>query len=145
MTTSDKIDSRTGDLVDRHVGMRIRQRRRDLGLSQQELADAIGLTFQQVQKYESGANRVSASKLWRIGQVLKTPPGHWFEGLPTEDAHEALYDDAAHLLLTDDGQALARAYAKIPRRSARLALIDMARELSGGGGADRTPAGTGRR
>src|ERR1700753_441801 len=72
--------------VDRHVGLRIRMRRKELGVSQEKLAEALGLTFQQVQKYERAANRVSASKLWEIAQALSTHIGYFYEGLgdPTE-------------------------------------------------------------
>jgi transcriptional regulator with XRE-family HTH domain len=69
-------------LVDRHVGARIRQRRSSLRLSQEKLASAIGLTFQQVQKYERGATRVSASKLYALSQVLGVPISFFFAGLP---------------------------------------------------------------
>jgi transcriptional regulator with XRE-family HTH domain len=67
--------------VDRHVGTLIRAKRRALGISQSELADALGLTFQQVQKYERGTNRVSSSKLYEIAQKLDTPLSTFFEGL----------------------------------------------------------------
>ncbi len=74
--------ARAPALVDTHVGSRIRLRRRVLGLSQQQLAEAIGLTFQQVQKYELGKNRVSASKLYDIAGMLAAPVAYFFEGLP---------------------------------------------------------------
>lgn len=70
--------------VDRHVGARVAARRRDLGLSQSDLARAIGLTFQQVQKYERGANRISASKLWAIAGALNVDIQYFFEGLERE-------------------------------------------------------------
>ncbi|MBI1687050.1 helix-turn-helix domain-containing protein [Caulobacter hibisci] len=71
--------------VDLHVGARLRQRRKVLGLGQARLAQAIGLTFQQVQKYERGTNRVSASMLYALSCVLKVAPGWFFEGLPATD------------------------------------------------------------
>ena len=67
--------------VDRHVGLRIRIRRKEVGVSQERLAEALGITFQQVQKYERGANRVSASKLWEIARALNTGVGYFYEGL----------------------------------------------------------------
>ena len=67
--------------VDRHVGLRIRMRRKELGITQEGLGGALGLTFQQVQKYERGANRVSASKLYEIAKSLRTGIGYFFEGL----------------------------------------------------------------
>jgi transcriptional regulator with XRE-family HTH domain len=72
-------------LVDRHVGVRIRARRRQLGISQQLLADTIGCTFQQVQKYENAKNRVSSSRLFEIARVLKVNPSYFFDGLPMSD------------------------------------------------------------
>src|SRR5436305_15092385 len=68
--------------VDRHVGLRIRMRRKELGVSQEKLAESLGLTFQQVQKYERAANRVSASKLWEIARALNTSVAYFYEGLP---------------------------------------------------------------
>ncbi len=67
--------------VDSHVGQRLRQRRWLMGMTQQELGSAVGIRFQQIQKYESGANRVSASRLWDISQVLEVPVAFFFEGL----------------------------------------------------------------
>ena len=67
--------------IDLHVGQRLRQRRCLLGLTQQRLAAAVGIKFQQIQKYESGANRVSASRLWALAQALQTPVSYFFEDL----------------------------------------------------------------
>ncbi len=73
--TSAAIAEGLGHPVDRHVGARIRLRRKELGRTQEKLAEAVGVTFQQVQKYERGSNRVSASKLWEIARELRTPIG----------------------------------------------------------------------
>src|SRR5271163_5343803 len=80
-------ETRFPNPVDLHVGARIRLRRRMQGVSQEKLADALGLTFQQVQKYERGANRVSASKLYEIATALQAPVSYFFDGLadPSED------------------------------------------------------------
>ncbi len=67
--------------VDRHVGERVRERRTALNMSQQKLADALNVSFQQVQKYEKGTNRISASRLWAISRVLRTPIGDFFQGV----------------------------------------------------------------
>ncbi len=67
--------------TDVHIGRRVRERRVAMGLSQSELAEGLGISFQQVQKYESGANRISGSRLWDIAQLLQVPVGHFFEGL----------------------------------------------------------------
>ena len=72
------------DPVDIHVGARLKLRRKIAGVSQEELATAIGVTFQQIQKYESGANRVSCSRLWRIAKTLTVSPGFFFQGLPLD-------------------------------------------------------------
>jgi transcriptional regulator with XRE-family HTH domain len=69
------------DEIDFHLGKRMRRRRRLLGLTQQQLANACGVRFQQIQKYECGANRVSAARLWRISEALDVPVGYFFEGL----------------------------------------------------------------
>src|SRR5437868_11330723 len=95
--------------IDRHVGLRIRMRRKELGLSQEKLAESIGLTFQQVQKYERAANRVSASKLWEMARALDTTVGYFYEGLPA-DARMArpLGPKLEDFLLTSEGVELAR-------------------------------------
>jgi len=130
---TDILDEDVTLRVDCHVGALIRHRRRELGISQTQLGDTLGVSFQQVQKYEVGANRVSASTLWRISRALDVTPGYWFDGLPGDDAEAVRYDLAAQLLLTDDGQNLARAYTEIDSRSARLALVAIARELASHG------------
>ena len=74
--------------VDAHVGARVRARRKAIGMSQTALADAIGLTFQQIQKYERGFNRVSASRLFDVGRALGVPPAWFFEGLSDADGEQ---------------------------------------------------------
>lgn len=91
---SETSSGRQPHLVDRHVGALIRARRKAQGMSQEELATALGITFQQIQKYERGANRVSASKLYEIGQKLGTPLAAFFDGL---DVLQADTDKAAAL------------------------------------------------
>lgn len=71
--------------IDRHLGKRLRQRRRALGLTQQQIAEAVGVRFQQIQKYECGANRISAARLWLLAKALEAPVGAFFDGLG-EDA-----------------------------------------------------------
>src|SRR5215469_8862995 len=95
-------DTHLPNPVDLHVGARIRMRRRMQSVSQEKLAEALGLTFQQVQKYERGANRVSASKLYEIAATLKAPVAYFFEGLadPADEIGEGLG------LLTSDEQSV---------------------------------------
>jgi transcriptional regulator with XRE-family HTH domain len=76
------MDKREPNATDRHVGGRVRMRRMMLGMSQEKLGDALGLTFQQVQKYEKGTNRVGASRLQQIAHILQTPVGFFFDGAP---------------------------------------------------------------
>ena len=71
--------------IDKHVGARVRMRRMLIGMSQEKLGDALGLTFQQIQKYEKGANRISASRLQQISEALSTPLAYFFKGAPASD------------------------------------------------------------
>jgi transcriptional regulator with XRE-family HTH domain len=78
--------------IDRHLGKRLRQRRRTLGLTQQQIAEAVGVRFQQIQKYECGANRISAARLWLLAKALQAPVSAFFEGLG-DDTTETSEDD----------------------------------------------------
>ena len=127
-------EDKSPDPVDIHVGRRLRMRRKDLGYSQQALADALGLTFQQVQKYEGGANRISASKLHAAAMFLKTPIGFFFEGL--DDPEEAdttaaeLANEMARFWQAPGGPELARAYVAIASSGMRKHLVDLARAIA---------------
>lgn len=124
------------DPIDVHVGLRVRLRRKSLGLSQQSLAEALDLTFQQVQKYERGANRISASTLFRISQVLEVPVSYFFDGLhdPSKVAGERfaqVYDTVLQdLLLEPNGPALAEAFLSIRRRGIRKSVTDLVRAIA---------------
>ena len=120
--------------VDRHVGLRIRMRRKELGVSQEKLAEALGLTFQQVQKYERAANRVSASKLFEIARALDTSVGYFYEGLgalqdlempttPNIEAHA--------FLLTPEGAELAQLFPKVGRSRVRRKVLELVRAIVG--------------
>ena len=67
--------------VDAHVGKRVRERRREIGMSQEKLGNALGIAFQQIQKYEAGTNRVAAGRLWNIAKILEVDVGYFFEGI----------------------------------------------------------------
>jgi len=111
--------------VDVHVGRRVRQRRWVLGMTQQQLANAVGIKFQQIQKYETGANRVSASRLWDIAEALGVPVAFFFEGLDTQGPASAQGDP-----LTDkEALDLVRAYYAIPEAQ-RRGLLDLAQVMS---------------
>ena len=115
--------------VDVHVGKRIRQRRWMNGTTQQQLAEAVGIKFQQIQKYETGMNRVSASRLWDIAHVLAVPVSFFFEGLDVA-ADAALTGDVPGDVLTDkEALDLLRSYYAIPENQRRR-LFDLARVLS---------------
>ena len=112
-------------------------RRKVLGVSQERLAEALGLTFQQVQKYERGANRVSASKLYEIARFLAAPISYFFEGL--SDPSTGLRQGAVHegpelmaheFLMTPEGLELAAAFPKITRPRLRRRILDLVRSLA---------------
>lgn len=116
--------------VDVHVGKRIRHRRWMNGTTQQQLAEAVGIKFQQIQKYETGMNRVSASRLWDIANVLGVDVSFFFEGLETEQAGNANASDLPGDILTDkEALELLRSYYAIPENQRRR-LFDLARVLS---------------
>jgi transcriptional regulator with XRE-family HTH domain len=121
--------------IDRHVGARIRMRRKILGVSQEKLADSLGLTFQQVQKYEKGANRVSASKLYEIAAALQTQVAYFFEGLAdpsTEiDAKAKGAEQFVHdFLMTPEGLELAGIFPRITRPAVRRRILDLVRSMA---------------
>lgn len=123
-------DLRSPHHVDQHVGALIRVRRKALGISQTELADALGVSFQQVQKYERGSNRVSASKLFEIAQKLDTPLSAFFEGLETaEDAGWQGQDDIVRFLGQPGSQALVTAFSSL-RPQLRSRLVALAQALA---------------
>lgn len=117
--------------TDRYVGLRIKLRRRELGLSQERLAEAIGITFQQVQKYERAANRVSASKLWEIAKALQAPVSYFFAGLPglTEEEDEPpLAPVREAFLRSNEGLELARAFPSL-HPTCRRSLLQLLRAI----------------
>ena len=131
----DGMDDKAPNPIDVHVGGRIRARRRHLGLSQERLADALGLTFQQVQKYERGANRVSASKLFEVSKTLGVRVGDFFEGMsaePVNGVSEGAPLEFVHdMAMTPEGSEIAVLFARIPKKQRRL-LLDLAKALAAG-------------
>lgn len=116
--------------VDVHVGKRIRHRRWMNGTTQQQLAEQVGIKFQQIQKYETGMNRVSASRLWDISNVLNVPVSFFFEGLDAQPAADTSGSDMPGDILTDkEALELLRSYYAIPENQRRR-LFDLARVLS---------------
>jgi transcriptional regulator with XRE-family HTH domain len=122
--------------VDKHVGSRVRMRRLMLGMSQSRLAEGLGLTFQQVQKYEKGMNRIGASRLQHVASILQVPVAFFFEGLPTADEPKSHAGSLSHaavfeFLATTDGVRLARAFTRIPDAKLRRSIVDVAEQISG--------------
>jgi|SRR5579859_193466 len=118
--------------VDRHVGLRIRMRRKELGMSQERLADSIGLTFQQVQKYERAANRVSASKLWEMSRALSTQIGYFYEGLgdPAKPSRpQPPRESMQDFLLTPEGMEMASLFPMIAKVRLRRRILDLVRAM----------------
>ena len=116
--------------VDVHVGKRIRHRRWMNGTTQQQLAEAVGIKFQQIQKYETGMNRVSASRLWDIANVLGVPVSFFFEGMDGDSQPVGRPGDLPGDILTDrEALDLLRSYYAIPEHQRRR-LFDLARVLS---------------
>jgi transcriptional regulator with XRE-family HTH domain len=119
--------------IDLHLGKRLRRRRRLLGLTQQQLAGAVGVRFQQIQKYECGANRISAARLWQLSEALEVPIGYFYDGLsnapmaeqPTERA-----DSNGEMLARKETLDLIRAYYQLGERPRRR-LLDLAKSLNG--------------
>ena len=115
--------------VDVHVGKRIRHRRWLVGMTQQQLAESVGIKFQQIQKYETGANRVSASRLWDIADALDVDVSFFFEGLEGGEQKDSGAAVPADLLGDKEALDLVRSYYAIPENQRRR-LFDRARVLS---------------
>ena len=125
--------------VDQHVGSRVRLRRMLLGMSQERLGESMGLTFQQVQKYEKGVNRIGASRLFQISKILDVPVQFFFEEAPHTEARTAQGlaepDSEAFILEflnSREGLELNRAFVKIADPKVRKSVVDLVRALSSG-------------
>lgn len=126
--------------IDVHVGARVRLRRTLLGMSQEKLGEAIGLTFQQVQKYERGMNRISASKLWRLSNVLDVPVSYFFDDLsidgegpviPASSGEMAGESLALDPMAKRETLELVRAYYRISDPIVRRRLFDLTKAAAG--------------
>lgn len=118
------------DPVDVHVGARVRIRRLLIGMNQETLAQALRLTFQQVQKYEGGANRVSASRLQEIADVLQVPIGYFYEGLPSGDGIDAPAQAMREQMQRPEAIELIRAYYAIGDSECRRQFLDMVKAVA---------------
>jgi transcriptional regulator with XRE-family HTH domain len=130
------MNAKTPNAIDSYVGSRVRLRRQLLGLSQERLADQIGVTFQQVQKYEKGVNRIGASRLQRIAEVLSTSPSYFFEQDPSEPLSLAgldmtiAIDPLAEFLHSKEGLALNRAFMKITDAQLREKIVALVKAMA---------------
>jgi transcriptional regulator with XRE-family HTH domain len=123
--------------IDKHVGSRVRMRRMMLAMSQEKLGDALGLTFQQVQKYEKGTNRIGASRLQQISHILQVPVAFFFEGAPNlhgttegmKDAPSPAY--VSDFLATSEGLSLTKAFMRIKEPKLRRRIVDLVEEIAG--------------
>jgi transcriptional regulator with XRE-family HTH domain len=114
--------------VDRHVGSRVRMRRIMLGMSQEKLGEGLGLTFQQIQKYEKGTNRIGASRIQQISEILQVPVSFLFEGSPGSSTGFGAAPSPAYVadfLATSEGLALIRAFTRVSNVKLRRAIVDM--------------------
>src|ERR1700684_2359971 len=124
--------------TDKHVGSRVRMRRMMLGMSQEKLGDSLDLTFQQVQKYEKGTNRIGASRLQQISQILQVPVSFFFEGAPSafiSGRHEGMGEApspayVSDFLATSDGLALTKAFMRIDDSKLRRRIVDLVEQIA---------------
>jgi transcriptional regulator with XRE-family HTH domain len=136
----NKMTKKAPNPIDKHVGSRVRMRRMMLGMSQEKLGDALALTFQQVQKYEKGTNRIGASRLQQISHILQVPVAFFFEGAPhiadtsimtdpMEPATSPTY--VSDFLATSDGLSLTKAFMRIPDPKLRRRIVDLVQQIAG--------------
>lgn len=119
------------DDIDVHLGRRLRRRRRLLGLTQQELARVCGVRFQQIQKYECAANRMSAARLWQLAAALQVPVAYFFEGVAEAEAKARACDEGGgEVFARQETRDLVRAYYRLGERPRRR-LLDLAKSLDG--------------
>ena len=139
LIASERMAGKKPNPVDAHVGSRVRLRRMLLGMSQERLGESMGLTFQQVQKYEKGVNRIGASRLFQISKILDVPVQFFFEEAPYSGDGNAVRGTAEaeseafilEFLNSREGLDLNRAFVKIGDAKVRKSVVDLVRALSG--------------
>jgi transcriptional regulator with XRE-family HTH domain len=129
------MSSKHPDPVDKYVGSRVRMRRLMVGMSQEKLGDELGLTFQQVQKYEKGTNRISASRLQQLSGILSVPIPFFFEGLPQPGGAARQAQGTSVAIITDflghaDGAALVKAFRRIKNAPLRRSIVRMVEAIA---------------
>src|SRR5262245_970422 len=123
--------------TDRHVGARVRMRRKMLAMSQEQLAEALGITYQQVQKNEKGANRIGASRLQQISHILQVPVAFFYEGAPDLHGSTDRMKDApspsyvSDFLASPEGLLLTKAFIRINEPKLRRRIVDLVEEIAG--------------
>ena len=135
--------SKAPNPVDKYVGSRVRMRRIMLGMSQEKLGEALGLTFQQVQKYEKGTNRVGASRIQQIAEILQVPVSFLFEGGPSGTPGANGFAEVAspsyfsYFLATSEGLALTKAFTRITDSKLRRSIVDLVEQIAAREGPDK--------
>ncbi|MBO9708825.1 MAG: helix-turn-helix transcriptional regulator [Caulobacter sp.] len=133
MTEKPALPTDLAHPVDLYVGARLRIRRKVLGLSQTQLADALGITFQQVQKYERGANRISASKLYEAARLLESPVSYFFEGLDetagSDNGDDGFAQRMTQFIATPEGLELAALFPRLNDRRLRRRVVELVKAM----------------
>jgi transcriptional regulator with XRE-family HTH domain len=125
------MTKKTPNPIDKHVGSRVRMRRMMISMSQEKLGERLGITFQQVQKYEKGTNRIGASRMHQIANILGVPVSFFYEGAPGADAAAAGFADSGNptylsdFLATSEGHALSKAFMKVSDPKVRRRIVDL--------------------
>src|SRR6476660_7000691 len=131
-----EMSTKAPNPVDKHVGSLVRMRRIMLGMSQEKLGEALGLTFQQVQKYEKGTNRVGASRIQQISEILQVPVSFLFEGGPSSSASAENHNEGispayvSDFLATSEGLALTRAFTRIADAKLRRSIVELVEQIA---------------
>ena len=130
------MNKKSPNPIDKHVGARVRMRRMMISMSQEKLGEKLGITFQQIQKYEKGTNRIGASRLQQIANVLGVPVAFFFEGAPVPDGSIGGFSESASpayvsdFLATSDGLALTKAFMKIADSKVRRRIVDLVEAIA---------------
>jgi transcriptional regulator with XRE-family HTH domain len=138
-----QMSTKAPNPVDKYVGSRVRMRRIMLGMSQEKLGEALGLTFQQVQKYEKGTNRVGASRLQQISEILQVPVSFLFDGGPSGAVNGGSFAEGASpayvsdFLATSEGLALTRAFTRIADSKMRRSIVELVEQIASRDGPDQ--------
>jgi len=128
---NDKPQADPAHPVDVYVGARLRIRRKVMGLSQTQVADALGITFQQIQKYERGSNRISASKLYDAARLLQAPVSYFFDGLDETDSglDDGIIQRMTQFVSTPEGMELATIFPRLEDRRLRRRVVDLVKAM----------------